>query len=213
MSTSASRTRVPKPLERVAAPLGVCECRLEHADSGLQVAQLRVGATERIRDRERSLRVRLGGLLEERDGSAGVADRVRDLAQAGERARPQRPIVRIEGRGEQPLGLHRVAEAERDLRVEQPILRESRMPGGELVGVGAETAREPAQELERRNPLALLEPRHVCGRADAPRERTLAQSCALSSFAEPAGQPRRRVDMVRLLARHFATIGTSPRGR
>ena len=117
------QNRVPKPLERVAAPLGVVERLLEHADGGLQIAQLRVGAPERVRDGERSLRVRLGGLLEERDGSARVADRVRDLAEAGERARSQRPIVRVERGGEQPLGLHRVAEAERDLRVQQRIVR------------------------------------------------------------------------------------------
>ena len=81
------QNRVPKPLERVATPLGVGERRLEDADGRLQIAQLRVGATERVRDRERSLRMRLGGFLEERDGSARVADRVRDLAEPGERAR------------------------------------------------------------------------------------------------------------------------------
>ena len=203
------QNRVAKPLERVAAPLGVGERFLEDAGSSLQLAQLRVRAAERICDRERSLRMCLGGFLEQRHRPARVADRVGDLAEAGEGSRPQRPILRIERRREESLGLQRVAEPERDLRVQQRVGRRSGKTGCKLVGVGAETAPEPAEELERRDALSFLEPRHVRRRADAARERTLAQSCPFSRLTEPPGQSRRRVDMVRLLAGHFSTIGTS----
>ena len=54
--------------------------------------------------------MRFGRLLEERDRSARVADRARDLAEAGERAGPKRSIVRVERGGEQLLGLDRLAE-------------------------------------------------------------------------------------------------------
>src|SRR5206468_1441277 len=78
---------------------------LEDAGGSLQLAQLRVRAPERICDRERSLRMCLGGFLEQRHRPARVADRVGDLAEAGEGSRPQRPILRIERRREESLGL------------------------------------------------------------------------------------------------------------
>src|SRR3954469_20867836 len=55
--------RVPKPLERVIAFLGVGKRLLEHTDSSLQIAELCIRAPKRIRDRKCSLRMRRGGFL------------------------------------------------------------------------------------------------------------------------------------------------------
>ena len=148
------------------------------------------------------LGVRRGRLLEECDGAARVADRVGDLTEPRKRARVERAFLLVEYCGEEPFRLDRLAEPERQLCSEQRIVGALRQPGRELVGVDSEPARKPAQELQRRDPLALLEARHVCGRADASGEGPLTQACALARGAESPGQPRRRVDMVGLLAGH-----------
>ena len=79
------------------------------------------------------------------------------------------------------LGELELVEPERDVRLEQLVgLGRLDRAGGQVVLLDADAARQLAQDLERRHPVAALDPADVHG--GAPRERELA-------LAQPGCEP------------------------
>jgi hypothetical protein len=133
-------------------------------------------------------------LLEEADRAARVPAAEGELAESGERG----AAIVLERILEEPLGGLEIVEPERDLGVEEcglPGDRPVLAPGREVVRADAEALAELAQDLERRNPVAGLDPRDVGGGAALERELALVQARALPRFPEPRADLGGAIDM------------------
>ena len=184
--------REAERLDRVGAPVGVRAAALEEGDRRLELADHRVRAPERVG------RLRMGelveavvrhGLLEELDRASRVAVPEGELSEPREGFRALgRSAGVVQGLLEEPLGALHVVEPERDLCLDERSAAhglDSLDARREVVLGHAETPAELAEELQRRNPVAGLDPRDVRGRAAREGEAALAEAYALARFLQP----------------------------
>ena len=174
----------------------------EESDRGLDVVEHRVGAPECVGEGRLVARLRprqTQRLFEGLNGAARLTAFERNLSEACKRSR-----ALVVGRGcveclvVELLGGIELAEAKCDLGIEQrPVLRQEVAvePGRKPVLAHSEAPAHLAEELERRDPLAGLDPRDIGGRAAFEGELALAQACALARISEPAAHLSRVVDM------------------